>query len=65
MKTASTLHILALSACFLVQFGVPEVSRMPGVRRAIQTMKSAREAPSPQPDKAAVVRPRFNGIQRF
>ena len=56
MKTASTLHILALGACFVAQFGAAEVSRMPGVRRAIQTMESARKAPSSQADKAAVVR---------
>ncbi|MEX2744624.1 hypothetical protein AB3480_25470 [Rhizobium mongolense] len=40
MKTASALiHILALSTCFVVQLGAPEGSRMPGVRRAIQTME--------------------------
>jgi hypothetical protein len=40
IKTASTLiHILALSTCFVVQLGAPEASRMPGVRRAIQTME--------------------------
>jgi len=56
MKTASTLHILALGACFVAQFGAPEVSRMPGVRRAVQTMASVREAPSSLADKAAVAR---------
>ncbi|MCV9966740.1 hypothetical protein OIU34_33230 [Pararhizobium sp. BT-229] len=40
METASALiHILALCTCFVVQFGAPEVSRMPGVRRAMQTME--------------------------
>jgi hypothetical protein len=39
METApALLQILALVACFVVQFGAPEVSRMPGVRRAIQMM---------------------------
>jgi hypothetical protein len=70
MMTASALHILTLGACFVVQFGAPEVSRIPGVRRAVQTMESAGEAPSSQADKAAVVRFRclvsddfsFNGL---
>lgn len=56
MITASALHLLALSACFVVQFGAPEVSRVQGVRRAIQTMESARVAASSQLDKAAEVR---------
>ncbi|CAN7749385.1 hypothetical protein [Rhizobium sp. LjRoot258] len=41
MKTASTLiHILALGTCFVVQLGAPEGARMPGVRRALQTIEN-------------------------
>ncbi len=40
MKTPSTLiHILALGTCLLVQLGAPEGARMPGVRRALQTIE--------------------------
>jgi hypothetical protein len=40
MKTASALiHILALGTCLVVQLGAPEASKMPGVRRALQTME--------------------------
>jgi hypothetical protein len=40
MKTAFALiHVLALGTCFVVQLGAPEVSRMPGVRRALQTLE--------------------------
>jgi hypothetical protein len=53
MKTASTLHILALAVCVVVQLGAPEVSRMPGVRRAIQTMEERAKAPSSKACKAA------------
>ncbi|RWD32567.1 MAG: hypothetical protein EOS34_20800 [Mesorhizobium sp.] len=53
MITGSALHLLALSACFVVQFGAPEMSKVQGVRRAIQTMESAREAASSHVDKAA------------
>ncbi|PSH62982.1 hypothetical protein CU102_24240 [Phyllobacterium brassicacearum] len=37
--TASALlQTFLLGACFVVQIGAPEMSRMPGVRRAIQMM---------------------------
>lgn len=39
MKTASSLlQITALAALFTIQFGQPEEFRMPGVRRALQTI---------------------------
>ena len=43
MKAASTLHLLALGACFVVQSGGLELSGMPGVRRALQTMEARAE----------------------
>lgn len=40
MKIAFALiHVLALGTCFVVQLGAPEVSRVPGVRRALQTLE--------------------------
>jgi hypothetical protein len=65
MTTASTLHLLALGACFLVQFGAPEVSRMPGIRRAIQTMESARDTPSLVADEADLVRFCYMALDDF
>ena len=47
MKAALTLHLLALGACFVVQSGAPELSGIPGIRRALQTME-ARAKPSSQ-----------------
>lgn len=47
MKAALALHLLALGACFVVQSGAPELSGMPGIRRALQTME-ARAAPFSQ-----------------
>ena len=39
MKTASTLlQLLALSACLAVSLGGSDEARMPGVRKALQTM---------------------------
>lgn len=39
MKTASTLlQIAALGACLAMQFHAPGEFRMPGMRRALQTM---------------------------
>lgn len=41
MKTAPALvHILALGTCFVVQVAAPQSARMPGVRRAIQTIEN-------------------------
>jgi hypothetical protein len=46
MKTASTLlQILALSACFAIQVAAPGEFRMPGVRRAMQTMAGTTSQP--------------------
>ena len=46
MKTASTfLQILALGACFAVQAAAPGEFRMPGVRRAMQTMAGPANQP--------------------
>ncbi|CAH2398590.1 hypothetical protein MES4922_20181 [Mesorhizobium ventifaucium] len=47
MKAALTLHLLALGACFVVQSGALELSGIPGIRRALQTM-DARAEPLPQ-----------------
>jgi hypothetical protein len=42
MKTASTvLQLLALSVCLAIHLGCATDFRMPGIRRAIQTMASA------------------------
>jgi hypothetical protein len=39
MKTASSLlQLLALSACLTACLGGPDEARMPGVRKALQTM---------------------------
>ncbi|WP_353647018.1 hypothetical protein [Mesorhizobium sp. WSM2240] len=39
MKTASTLlQLLALSACLAASLGGSDEARMPGVRKALQTM---------------------------
>ncbi|WP_149761943.1 hypothetical protein [Neomesorhizobium albiziae] len=43
MKAASTLNLLALGACFLVQSSVLELSGMAGIRRAIQTIEARAE----------------------
>jgi hypothetical protein len=43
MKAALPLHLLALSACFMVQSGGLELPGMPGVRRALQTMETRME----------------------
>ena len=46
MKTASTLlQILALAACFAMQVAAPGEFRMPGVRRAMQTMAGPANQP--------------------
>ncbi|WP_171520817.1 hypothetical protein [Ensifer canadensis] len=40
MKTAAALvHIFALGTCFVMQVAAPPTARMPGVRRAIQTIE--------------------------
>lgn len=42
MKTASTmLHLIALSACLATQLHISGELRMPGVRRALETMSGA------------------------
>jgi hypothetical protein len=47
MKTASTLlQILALGACFAMQVAAPGEFRMPGVRRAMQTMAGTASQPA-------------------
>jgi hypothetical protein len=47
MKTASTfLQFLALSACLAAQFCEPGEFRMPGMRRALQTMEGTPTLPS-------------------
>jgi hypothetical protein len=39
MKTASAwIHIAALGACFVVNFSATSDFRMPGVRKALETM---------------------------
>lgn len=43
MIAALALHLLALGACFVVQSGGLELSGMPGVRRALQTMDTRME----------------------
>lgn len=43
MKVASTLNLLALGTCFVVQSSVLELSCMPGIRRAIQTIEARAE----------------------
>lgn len=40
MKTAPALvHIFALGTCFVMQVAAPQTARIPGVRRAIQTIE--------------------------
>ena len=49
MKTASTVfHLLVLSACLALHLSVPTDFTMAGVRRAMQTIESAR-APTVRP----------------
>ena len=49
MKTASTLlQILALAACLAMQVAAPGEFRMPGVRRAMQTMAGPANQPAVQ-----------------
>lgn len=41
MKTAPALvHTFALCTCFVMQVAAPQSARMPGVRRAMQTIES-------------------------
>ena len=47
MKTASAfLQLVALSACFAAQFHAPGEFRMPGVRKALQTISASQGQPS-------------------
>jgi hypothetical protein len=49
MKTASTLlQILALGACFAMQVAAPGEFRMPGARRAMQTIAGTASQPVEQ-----------------
>jgi hypothetical protein len=53
MKTASTfLHFLALSACLAAQFCEPGEFRMPGMRRALQTVSAAQQPVGSIPEVA-------------
>ena len=54
MKAASALHVVALGACFVVQSGGLELSELPGVRRALQTMETRTEPSSQEVDSANV-----------
>ncbi len=49
MKTATTfLQLLALSACLAMQFSTSDEVRMPGMRRALETISvSAKQATLP------------------
>ena len=49
MKTASLLHLLALAALFTAHVAAPENFRMPGVRRALETI-SKTAAPAALPE---------------
>ena len=49
MKTAPLLHLLALAALFTAHVAAPENFRMPGVRRALETI-SKTAAPAALPD---------------
>lgn len=41
MKTVpAIIHIFALCTCFVMQVAAPQSARMPGVRRAIQTIEN-------------------------
>ena len=51
MKTASLLHLLALAALFTAHVAASEDFRMPGVRRALETI-SKTAAPAALPDLA-------------
>ena len=54
MKTAVTLiHLAALSACFTVSLAASGELRMPGVRRALQTI-DATAAQVIQPERPAL-----------
>ena len=47
MKTASTLlQLLALSACLAACLGGSDEARMPGVRKALQTMAGTPSLPT-------------------
>jgi hypothetical protein len=49
MKTASTLlQSLALSACLAACLGGSDEVRMPGVRKALQTMAAVTQPSSPE-----------------
>ncbi|MET3580378.1 hypothetical protein ABID19_003416 [Mesorhizobium robiniae] len=57
MKAISTLHLLTLAACFVVQSGGLELSGLPGVRRALQTMETRTEPQSSQRIEQGLPRP--------
>jgi hypothetical protein len=49
MKTASTLlQSLALSACLAASLGGSDEARMPGIRKALQTMAAAAQPGYPE-----------------